>query len=75
MPWYLKIVLGGGAALAIVKATAAAVSREHAWNGGTLKWFGILLALLIGCGAGDLLRPHESEEDESDGQDTRRFHC
>jgi hypothetical protein len=50
IPWYLKLVLGAGAAFAVVKATAAAVSGNHAWNGGALKWFGILLALLIGCG-------------------------
>src|SRR5579872_4627905 len=50
IPWFGKRGLGAGAAFAIVKATAAAVSREPAWNGGTLKWFGILLALLIGCG-------------------------
>jgi len=50
MPWYLKLGLGGGAALAVVKATSAAVSQENAWNGRTLKWFGILLVLLVGCG-------------------------
>jgi hypothetical protein len=41
--------LGAGAALAVVKATAAAVSQEHAWNARTLKWFGILLVLLLGA--------------------------
>jgi len=46
MPWYLKLGLGAGAALAVVKATGAAVSQENAWNGRTLKWFGILLVLL-----------------------------
>jgi hypothetical protein len=50
MPWYVKLGLGGGVALAVVKATDAAVSQEHAWNGRTLKWFGILLVLLLGCG-------------------------
>jgi hypothetical protein len=50
MPWYVKLGLGAGAALAVVKATQAAVSHEHAWNSGTLKWFGILLVLLVGCG-------------------------
>jgi hypothetical protein len=50
MPWYLKLVLGGGAALAAVRATIFAVSGVHAWNGSTLKWVGILIALLIGCG-------------------------
>lgn len=50
MPWYVKLGLGAGAALAAVKATSAAVSQERAWNGRTLKWFGILLILLLGCG-------------------------
>ena len=50
MPWYFKLGLGAGAAYAIVKATAAAVARESAWNGGTLRWCGILVALLIACG-------------------------
>ena len=50
MPWYFKLGLGVGAALAAVKATDSAVSQDHAWNGQTLKWFGILMILLLGCG-------------------------
>lgn len=50
MPWFVKLVLGAGAAFATVKATAAAVSQERAWNAGSVKWFGILLALLLCCG-------------------------
>ena len=50
MPWYFKLGLGAGAALAAVKATDSAVSQDHAWNGQTLKWFGITLVLLLGCG-------------------------
>lgn len=50
MPWYYKLGLGAGTAYAIVKATAAAMSRESAWNGGTLRWTGIAVALLIACG-------------------------
>jgi|SRR6185437_11732986 hypothetical protein len=50
IPWYLKLCAGTGAAYAIVRATAAAVSRDSVWNGGTLRWGGILIALLIGCG-------------------------
>src|ERR1035441_9251861 len=41
MPWYFKLAFGAGAAFAMVKATAAAVSHEHPWNGQTLKWLGI----------------------------------
>jgi hypothetical protein len=50
IPWHLKLILGVGTAFAVVKATAAAVERERAWNAGTIRWFGILLALLLACG-------------------------
>ena len=67
MPWYIKLVLGAGAALAFVKATAAAVSQEHPWNGRTLKWFGILLVLLVCCGLASYYC-HLYLEDEGDDQ-------
>jgi hypothetical protein len=50
MPWYFKLALGGAAAFSIVKATAAAVSADRAWNPQTLRWLGILLVLMAGCG-------------------------
>ncbi len=67
MPWYVKLGLGAGAALAVVKATDAAVSAEHAWNGRTLKWFGILLVLLVGCGLASYYS-HLYLEDDGDDQ-------
>ena len=70
MPWYLKLGLGGGAAFAVVRATMAAVAREAAWNGGTLKWCGILLALGIGCGLATLYVHNNLEDDETDSEDT-----
>lgn len=69
IPWFVKFGLGVAAAFAIVKATAAAVSREPAWNGGTLKWFGILLALLIGCGLVTYYVHLYDEEQDEDQQD------
>jgi hypothetical protein len=69
IPWFVKLGLGAGAAFAIVKATAAAVGGERAWNGGTLKWFGILLALLIGCGLVTYYVHLYEETDEGDQQD------
>jgi hypothetical protein len=69
MPWYLKLGLGAGAALAAVKATAAAVSHEHAWNGATLKWLGITLALMLGCGLASYYYHMYGETDEEDQQD------
>jgi hypothetical protein len=66
MPWYLKLGLGAAAAFAIVKATMAAVGREPAWNGGTLKWVGILLAILVGCGIATYYYHVYGEQDEED---------
>jgi len=66
MPWFLKLGLGGGAAFAVVKATAAAVTGQPAWNGRTLKWVGILLALLICCGLSSYYVHVYGEQDEDD---------
>jgi hypothetical protein len=66
MPWYLKLGLAAGAAFATVKATAASVSGPSTWNGGTLKWFGILLALLLGCGLASYYMHVYEESDEED---------
>lgn len=70
IPWYIKLALGSGAAYAIVKATISAVSREPAWNGGTLKWFGILIALLIGCGLVTYyVHVYDETDEDQDQQD------
>jgi hypothetical protein len=68
MPWYLKLVLGTGAAFAVVKATAAAVAHEHPWNGRTLKWLGIMAALLVACGLASYYCHMYLESDEGDDQ-------
>jgi hypothetical protein len=72
MPWYLKLVLGAGAAFAVVKAAAAAVAGERAWNRQTLRWAGILLVLLIGCGLASYYVHLYGEEDEQDEQNVSR---
>ncbi len=69
MPWYLKLGLGAGAAFAVVKATAAAVTGSRTWNAGTLKWFGILLLLLTGCGLASYYCHLYLESDEEDQPD------
>ncbi|MBZ5623228.1 MAG: hypothetical protein LAQ69_31580 [Acidobacteriia bacterium] len=71
MPWYLKLGLGAGAAFATVKSTAAAVSHDHAWSGPTLKWFGIVLGLLVGCGLASYYYHVYGESDEEDQQDSQ----
>jgi hypothetical protein len=70
MPWYLKLGLGAGAALAIVNATKAAVEGPRGWNGGSLKWFGIVLALLIGCGLASYYFHVYGESDEEQQDET-----
>ncbi len=70
MPWYLKLGLGGGAAVAVVRATQAAVAGPTGWNGGSLKWFGILLALLIGCGLATYYYHVYGESDEEQQDET-----
>src|SRR5450432_4810967 len=69
MPWYLKLGLGTGCAFAAVKATAAAVGRERAWNGQSLKWFGLMLALLLGCGLASYYAHMNEETDQGDQPD------
>jgi len=70
MPWYLKLGLGAGAAIAVVRATMCAVSGATAWNGGTLKWFGITLALLIGCGLASYYFHVYGESEEEQDEET-----
>jgi hypothetical protein len=71
MPWYLKLGLGAGTALAGVKATAAAVSHQQAWNGSALKWFGITLALLVGCGMVTYYYHVYAEGDEEQAEESQ----
>lgn len=66
IPWYLKVALGGGAAFAAVKATVASVNGQPAWNGRTLRWLSILLALMIGCGLSSYYVHLYGESDEDD---------
>ena|SRR5436190_18511286 len=72
LPWYVKLALGVATALSVVRATASAVAGERAWNGHTLRWFGLTLALGIVCGlATYYAHMYMEETDESDqGTDT-----
>ena len=66
MPWYWKLTLGGGAAFAAVKATMAAVGREKPWNGQSLRWLGVMLALLACCGLASYYAHLNEETDQDD---------
>ena len=70
MPWYLKLAFGAAGAFGIVKATMAAVSRESTWNGGTLKWFGITLAVLLLAGLTTYYYHLYGESDQTDEEDS-----
>jgi 4-amino-4-deoxy-L-arabinose transferase-like glycosyltransferase len=71
MPWYVKLLLGGSAALVLVKATAAAVAQEKAWNVQTLRWAIILVILLICCGlASYYVHLYGEQDEDEDGNDT-----
>ena len=64
LPWHIKLVLGGGAAFCTVKATASAVDSTAPWNGKTLRWLGLALMLLIGCGLASYYAHVNLEEDD-----------
>jgi hypothetical protein len=50
LPWSVKLGLGLAAAYGAVRATAASVSGDRPWNGQTIRWLGLTLALLAACG-------------------------
>lgn len=66
VPWYLKLVFGAGSAFAAVKATAAAVGRERPWNGQSLRWLGVTIALLVCCGLASYYAHLNEETDDGD---------
>lgn len=66
MPWYWKLALGIGTALAAVRTTMAAMEHEQAWNSRTLKWIGITLALLLVCGVVTYYYHLNEPQDEQD---------
>ena len=67
MAWYFKLFFGLAMAWATVRASAAAVEGERAWNGKTLRWMGILAVLAIAAGLityyYHLYEPSDEEED------------
>jgi len=73
MAWTWKLLLGSGAAFSVVKATAAAVDGQRAWNAKTLRWLGILLVLLIGCGLASYYVHLYNEPEDDQQEDTARM--
>ena len=72
LPWSVKLGLGLAAAYTVVRATAASVSGDRAWNGQTVRWLGVTLAVLAVCGYATYYAHMNLEDaDESDDeQDT-----
>jgi hypothetical protein len=77
MAWYVKLFLGLVMAYAIVRATAAAVADERAWNGKTLRWMGILVLFAAVAGVityyYHLYEPNDEENDQPTTQSSMRI--
>ena len=72
LPWWVKLGLGLATAYSVVRATAASVSGDRAWNSQALRWLGLTLAMLAACGYASYYAHMNLEEtDEEDPpQDT-----
>jgi hypothetical protein len=67
IPWYAKLLLSVGLALALVKATASAVERDKFRNASTVAWLAAAVALMIAMGALTYYEHlHEPADDEED---------
>ena len=63
LPWTVKLGLGLAAAYGVVRATAASVSGDRAWNGQTVRWLGLTVAVLAACGYASYYAHLNLEED------------
>ena len=72
VPWPIKLGLGLAAAYGVVRATAASVAGDRAWNGHMVRWLGLTLAVLAACGyASYYAHMNLEESDDADQpQDT-----
>jgi hypothetical protein len=72
VPWPIKLTLAVAAAYGVVRATAASVSGDRAWNGHMVRWLGLTLAVLAACGyASYYAHMNLEESDDADqSQDT-----
>jgi predicted outer membrane lipoprotein len=67
LPWSVKLGLGLASAYGVVRATAASVSGDRAWNGQTVRWLGLTLAVLAACGYATYYA-HINLEEVDDGE-------
>ena len=79
VPWPVKLGLGLAAAYSVVRATAASVSGERAWNGQAVRWLGLTIALLAACGYASyyahLNLEDTDEEDQQQETTVSRLHA
>src|SRR4051812_34569053 len=67
LPWTVKLGLGLTAAYSVVRATAASVASDRPWNGQTVRWLGLALAVMAACGyASWYAHMNLEESDEAD---------
>ncbi len=67
VPWYAKLLLTVGVAVAAVKATVAAVEEDRFRNRRTVVWLAAVLALMIAMGALTYYEHlHEPADEEDD---------
>ncbi|MEO7142152.1 MAG: hypothetical protein ABI165_01475 [Bryobacteraceae bacterium] len=65
MPWHWKCILGVGMSWTIVRATAAALAHEKAWNAKCVAW--LLATVLLATGmAISTYYVHVHEDDDQD---------
>jgi hypothetical protein len=70
LPWYIKAGLGFAAAFSIVRAASASVAGERGWNGHSVRWVGVTLAVLFLCGlASYYAHVYLEDVDDEDSQD------
>jgi heme/copper-type cytochrome/quinol oxidase subunit 3 len=72
LPWFVKLALGVAAAYSTVRAAAAAVAGERGWNGHSVRWLGVTLAIMFLCGLATYYAHMnlEDTDDEDSQQDT-----
>ncbi len=70
MPWYTKLCLIAGLALAVVMGTVSAVSHEKAWNARTLACCALAILIAGGMAATSYYyHLHENDDQDSAGDD------
>ena len=69
MPWYWKLLLGGGAACAIVRLTAAVLERERAWTARSIVWMGLVIVFALAMGGATYYYHLHESPDEGDTEE------